>query len=298
MDGRHEIIHFIENGIEYPFAAFEQIALGQKLVVDAHYHEYIELLYCQEGSFKTVLDGVSHQFSKGDLVIINSNEVHYVQSLALNLSNYIVIRFNSEILYTTAQTLFEAKYVLPFTMKSSTHQKVFTQEEISGTALPWLLKSVLQEDRDKKYGFELAIRTYLGEIFLWILRNWHEKGLDLNIGNGLDQDVMERLVKVFDYVDNHYDEPIGIEDMAKLCGMSYSYFSRFFKKAMNRNFSDYVNHIRVAKAEYMIATTDISITDIAMEVGFSTASYFIEQFKRIKGMTPKQFRRRFSDLVR
>lgn len=297
MYGRHEIIHIIENGIEYPFVAFEQTTLGQKMVVDAHYHNYIEILYCQSGAFRILLDGISHTFYKGDMVIINSNEVHYVQSLTTAENVYIVIRFNPELLYTTTQTVFEAKYVLPFTMKTSTHQKVFASAEISSTAVPWLLKSILHEDENKNYGFELAIRTYLGEVFLWILRSWHKKGLDLNLGSGLNQDIMERLVKVFDYVDHHYEDPIGIDDMANLCGMSYSYFSRFFKKTMNRNFSDYVNHVRISKAEHLIATTDISITEVAMDVGFSTSSYFIEQFKKFKGMTPKKFRSRFSETV-
>lgn len=292
-NGRHEIIHFVENGIEYPFAAFEQIILGQQLVVDAHYHEYIELLYCQEGSFNMFLDGISYSFTVGDLAIINSNEMHYVQSLSKDVNNYIVIRFSPELLYTTSQTIFETKYVLPFTMRTSTHQKIFRKEEISGTSVPWLLKNVLKEDLAKNYGFELAIRTYLGEVFLWILRNWHKKGLDLNLGSGLNQDMMERLVKVFNYVDDHYTEPIGIDALAKHCDMSYSYFSRFFKKAMNRNFSDYVNLVRISKAEHLIAATDLSVTDVALEVGFSTSSYFIEQFKRIKGMTPKKFRSRF-----
>jgi len=293
LNGRHEIIHFIENGIEYPFAAFEQIIVGQQLVVDAHYHEYIEILYCQEGCFNMFLDGISYTIGKGDMAIINSNEVHYIHSLSEGTNDYIVIRFSPELLYTTSQTIFETKYVLPFTMRTSTHEKVFCKDEICGTSVPWLLQNVLKEDDGKNYGYELAIRTYLGEVFLWILRNWHKKGLDLNLGSGLNQDVMERLVKVFKYVDEHYTEPIGIEELANHCGMSYSYFSRFFKKSMNRNFSDYVNLVRISKAEHLIAATDLSITDIALEVGFSTSSYFIEQFKRIKGMTPKKFRSRF-----
>lgn len=297
MHGRHEVVVFKEDGVIYPFAAHDQLMMGGHIMVDAHYHEYIEILYCIEGSFYILLDGVGHHFQAGDMVIINSMEVHYIKSLSTDINRYIVVRFKPELLYTTTQTIFEAKYVLPFTMKTSTHQKVFTEEEIHGTGIPKLVMQILSEYNQKKYGFELAIRTSLGEIFLWILRFWHEKGLDLNIGSGLNHDTIERLESVFDYVDLHYAEPISIDDMAKLCSMSYSYFSRFFKKAMNRNFSDYVNLVRISKAEHMLATSELSVTDIALEVGFSTSSYFIEQFKRLKGMTPKKFRSRFSQTV-
>ncbi len=293
MKVRHEDIHIIQNGLEYPFSAMVQTVHGKRMVVDAHYHDFIEILYCQKGKYMILLDGISHTFGAGDMVIINSNEVHYVQSLDEAENTYVVIRFDPELLYTTIQTVFEARYVLPFTMKTSTHQKVFCHHEIDTTPIPSLVMRILNEDEIQKYGFELAIRSYLGELFLWVLRSWHDKGMDLNLDSGLNNELMSRLVKVFNYVDQHYPEPIGMNDMADLCGMSYSYFSRFFKKYMNRNFSEYVNLVRVSKAEHLLATTDISITDVAMEVGFVTASYFIEQFKKNKGMTPKKFRNSF-----
>lgn len=297
IQARHENVVFKENGVIYPFCAGVQTIYGEHVVVDAHYHEYIEILYCIKGSYDLLIDGIDHHIEVGDMVVINSMEVHFSKCLSQDVNEYIVIRFKPELLYTTSQSIFEAKYVLPFTMKTSTHQKVFCEKELRGTGIPKLVLQVLEEQTDKRYGFELAIRTALGEIFLWILRSWHEQGLDLNIGSGLNSDSIERLEKVFEYVEEHYNEAISIDDMAKLSNMSYSYFSRFFKSAMNRNFSDYVNLVRVSKAEHILATADTSVTDIAMDVGFSTSSYFIEQFKKVKGITPKQFRIRFNKMV-
>jgi AraC-like DNA-binding protein len=231
------------------------------------------------------------------MVIINAMEVHYIKALSEGNNKYIVIRFDPELLYTTTQSIFEAKYVLPFTMMHATHQRIFKHHQIKSTFLPELLEEILIEDAQKKYGFELAVRTHIGCIFLWILRSWNEQGLDLNLSYAFNQETIERLQKVFDYVDNHFDRVITIEEMARLSNMSYSYFSRFFKSSMQRNFSDYFNHVRVSKAENLLATTDFSITDIALTVGFSTSSYFIQQFKHYKTMTPRQFRSNFKDLV-
>lgn len=294
MQGRYEEIKLLANDVLYPFDAFEQEVVGEQMMVDAHYHEYLEILYCVEGSFFVLLDGRGYTFGEGDMVVINSMEMHYVLSTSQQKNRYIVIRFNYDLLYTTTQTIFEAKYVLPFTMKTSTHQKVFAADQINATSIPSLIKTILGENQQKEYGFELAIRTCLGEIFLWILRSWYHKGTDLNIGAGLNADTIHRLELVFKYVDENYCEIIELETMAKLCNMSYSYFSRFFKNAMNRNFSSYVNLVRVSKAEHLLATTSESITNIAYGVGFSTSSYFIEQFKHFKNTTPKRFRKLFS----
>ncbi len=289
----HEDQKFIDGGISYPFRTHIEIAEGRFKIASPHYHNYIEIIYGLSGAFEIFIDGHKFTFGEGDLVLVNAMEVHAINSLTGADSTYIVIRFEPEMLYTTAQTIFEAKYVLPFTMRTSEHQKVFSYEEIKDTPIPGMLERIIDEDRERRYGFELAIRTDIGSIFLWILRYWHDQGLDLKLGVASDQTTIERLQLVFDYVDSHYDEALTLDLMADMCGMSYSYFSRFFKKAMNRNFSDYVNFVRVSKAEELLTSTDLSITEVGSKTGFSTTSYFIEQFKSFKDMTPRKFREIF-----
>ena len=178
------------------------------------------------------------------MILINSREAHSCYGEATDCPNsYIVIKFEPDVLYTTAKTIFESKYVLPFTLSKSTHQKLFTNDEISTTFIPELLHEISMEYEQKKYGFELAIRTHICRIFLWILRSWNEKDLDLNIDNDLSESTIERLQIVFDFVSNNYQNNISVKDLAKICNMSYSYFSRFFKAIMKKNFNEYVNYI-------------------------------------------------------
>lgn len=291
----HEDHKFVDGGISYPFRTHLQQTIKKGRVVAPHYHHYIEVIYGLSGRFDIYLDGRKYTFGKGDLVLVNTMEVHAIDSLSDSPSDYIVVRFEPEMLYTTTQTIFEARYVLPFTMRTSVHQKLFHREEIDGSPIPDLLETILDEDRKRPYGFELAIRTAIGSLFLWILRYWHRQGLDLGLGAAMDQRSIERLQQVVGHVDAHYSEPIAMEAVADLCGMSYSYFSRFFKKAMNRNFSDYVNFVRVTKAGELLTSSDLSVTEIGSLTGFSTTSYFIEQFKSFKDMTPRRFREVFKE---
>ena len=59
---------------------------------------------------------------------------------------------------------------------------------------------------------------------------------------------------------------------------------------MNMSFSDYINYIRISEAQKLLITTDLDMSEIAEHTGFSTSSYFIEQFRKRKGISPKQFR--------
>jgi AraC-like DNA-binding protein/mannose-6-phosphate isomerase-like protein (cupin superfamily) len=293
MIGYFEDEKFIDDGISYPFKTHVQDVCGKERVVDVHYHEHIEILYCLNGCFSLFLNGTSSVFEQGDMVIINAMEAHSVFSLAELGGQYVVIRFQPELLYTTAQSLFESKYILPFTMHQSTHQRVFKAFEIGETFVPGMLLAISDEDAAKAYGFELAIRTYLGQIFLWILRRWHKMGLDLNVDSAIKKGTLERLQGAFDYVRLHYDQPIQAADVAKRCNVSYSYFCRVFKQLMGRSFTDYLNYVRLSRAEHFLMATDMTVTEVALAVGFTTSSYFIAQFKAHKGVTPKHFRSTF-----
>ena len=81
--------------------------------------------------------------------------------------------------------------------------------------------------------------------------------------------------------------------MARLCNMSYRYFSRIFKRVMNKSFNDYLNFVRITEAEKLLTATDMNITEIAYATGFSSSSYFIKIFSKYKNVSPSRFRKRF-----
>lgn len=281
-------------GIEYPFGCHFQESRGTGPMAYAHWHYYIEMLYSLSGRARVILGGVSYDFNKGDLVLINAREVHSVFSDYDEGTSYIVVKFDPEVLYTTTRTVFESKYVLPFTMAKASHQKVFTREEIEETSIPFLMKEIYQEYMNLNYGFELAIRTHICRIFLWVLRNWQSKGLNLDASYSLKESEIKLLQKVFDYLDENYQYDITVESVARMCNMSYSYFSRHFKAVIGKTFTEYLNYIRITEAEKLLLTTDMNITEVALKTGFSDSSYFIKQFKHFKNVSPKQFQKKIA----
>jgi AraC family transcriptional regulator, melibiose operon regulatory protein len=278
--------------IQYPFSCHYQESRGKEIMANAHWHYYIEMLYSLSGRARVILGGVNYIFNKGDMVLINAREVHSVFSDYDEGASYIVVKFDPEVLYTTTRTVFESKYVLPFTMAKTSHQKVFTEEEIKDTYIPLLVKEMLQEYQNKNYGFELAIRTHICRIFLWVLRNWQNKGLNLDASYTLKENEIKMLQKVFDYLDENYQYDITAESVAKMCNMSYSYFSRHFKAIIGKTFTEYLNYIRITEAEKFLLTTDMNITEVALKTGFSDSSYFIKQFRHFKNVSPKQFQKK------
>ena len=87
-------------------------------------------------------------------------------------------------------------------------------------------------------------------------------------------------------IDVQYDSQYGVkyqlDDLSKLLNLNQSYFCRLFKQATNSTFIEYLNFVRVCKAEKLLFTTNKTVSEISMDVGFSSVSYFNRVFKKIK----------------
>lgn len=98
------------------------------------------------------------------------------------------------------------------------------------------------------------------------------------------------VTECIDYIYVHIKERITVEDLAAHTGLSPSYLSRLFKKEIGISISDYIRKKKIEKAQNLLKFCDYSLIEIATYLSFSSQSHFIQQFKKIVGMTPKKYR--------
>ena len=101
----------------------------------------------------------------------------------------------------------------------------------------------------------------------------------------------ERLNRVIQYVHEHYMDPIAMQDVYEMAGMSASTFARSFAKAAGTPFTSFVNRVRVAKAAELLMHSSQYVGQIAYDVGFNNLANFNRRFVELKKMTPSEFRR-------
>lgn len=92
------------------------------------------------------------------------------------------------------------------------------------------------------------------------------------------------------YINEHPKERILMRDMADLCHLSHSYFSRLFVRELGENFLSYVNRQKIQLAKRMLRETNLSVSQITGEIGFLNTSHFIDVFKKMEGLTPTMYR--------
>lgn len=98
------------------------------------------------------------------------------------------------------------------------------------------------------------------------------------------------VTKATQYIRAHYAEPITLDELANYLALNKSYFCTIFKKVTKHSFSAYLNMVRINESKKLLMETSLSMLDIALSVGFSSASYFNTTFKKYVGMTPLEYR--------
>lgn len=92
------------------------------------------------------------------------------------------------------------------------------------------------------------------------------------------------------YVDAHREQMVSMREMASLCHLSPSYFSRLFLRELGENYTDWVNRRKMGWAKEMLRESGASVTSIATQLGYVDTSYFIKVFKKFEGITPLVYR--------
>lgn len=106
----------------------------------------------------------------------------------------------------------------------------------------------------------------------------------------VDEHASSRIQKIHEYVFLHFKDDIDHEALARIVGLSRSALSHFFRRTTGRTITDFINEVRIGHACQMLITTTLNVSEIAYACGFESLSHFNNTFRRIKNLSPKQFR--------
>ena len=149
----------------------------------------------------------------------------------------------------------------------------------------YLFKEMIHELQTCRTGFEELLAMYLSQIFLLVQRTRQEQRPTVSTY------IQEEMEYARRYFNEHYNEPISIQDYAESRNMSVCYFQRNFKQIVNHTPMQYLLTIRVNNAASLLETTDYSMAEIAAIVGYEDPLYFSRLFRKLKGVSPSEYRK-------
>ena len=107
------------------------------------------------------------------------------------------------------------------------------------------------------------------------------------------EDVNPAIETIIDYSFRHYLEPITLEQVAAVAGMSIPTFCRFFRRNLKKTYFDFLQDLRISHACKLLANTDKPVLEVCYDSGYNSWAHFSKQFKRVKGLPPGRYRKRF-----
>ncbi|MEW5816318.1 MAG: AraC family transcriptional regulator [Spirochaetota bacterium] len=284
-DGKHSI-QFSDN---LPLALhFYHFSVNQRLI--PNYHDYLEIDYVYKGNGKLYVESKEYNLSEGDVFIVGNTEFHRVETHYPQIMKVIGLFFMPELVYQVGGSMLDFEYLRPFYIHNSEFFHKISPDGFLNREVFSLLKKLHSEITGRKEYYNLAVKSYLMEILSHIARYYQDFTSDLTLYNQKQHDIV-RLRNAFSFLQHHYNDKISLKDVADIVFMSTSYFCKFFRKVTGSTLMNYIYRLRIDKAKEFILRGDMSITEIAYEVGFENHSYFNRIFRRFTKLSPKEFRR-------
>lgn len=272
----------------YEFAVFPYVAQYQKRDMEMfHWHSYCEITLVQKGRGRYFVNGNEFDMEPGDLIIFNNAEPHGWIGAQENMY-LLVMAFQPEFIADKLDTSGN-DYLRPFAERGSNFQNRIGHEDTQADKIRGIMQEIREEDEAKEEGYRQMIRADMLRILTLLIRHYQDetKSTELLKEKSL---AMHRLSDAFHYIESRYKEKLSLDDVAASCHMSTNYFSTYFRKAANMNFSEYVARLRIREARRLLRTTDMPVTGIAMECGFQNLSSFYRAYHKFFDRSPKEER--------
>ncbi len=231
------------------------------------------------------------EVGKNDIIVVGDRIRHRCLPLSASQkeARTVVLSFLPHTVHQGAPLGDDFQYLMPFSTYGAVVPNVIRARAGLSREILDLVDRVRRELPGDTEHSRLAIRTYLKMILLVLVGHCSEYG-EARAAFSKQREARERLAPVFEHLQQHYDEPVRITHAARLCAVSSCCFMNLFKEVTGQSFVAYLNGFRVAKAQGFLSTTDKPISEISLESGFCTQSYFGMVFRRVTGMTPLAYR--------
>jgi two-component system, response regulator YesN len=185
-------------------------------------------------------------------------------------------------------TILKEKCLSPVVIFISAYTEfTYAHEALRLGVINYLLKPISKKDLIE--AVEEAVKTLEKKERAGII----EKVVDEKIidANTKIDSTSETIRAAITYIDQHLKDEINQKDVAAHVHLNPSYLSVLFKEQVNVTFSEYVTRRRIQRAKELLISSSLPISEIAEEVGYKTAKYFIKMFKDMEGITPSAYRK-------
>ncbi|MBB6214223.1 AraC-like DNA-binding protein [Anaerosolibacter carboniphilus] len=254
--------------------------------VPLHWHDEIQFVLVLRGCVSFSVNQSIYYVEENNGIFINSSCLHSARTYNAEDSEYICFDINPSFLAGSHGSIICQKYLEPF-LKSRSNAAITLN-----TFIPWQkeilndLSNLFEIYTRHEFGFELNMYSILLRVWHSVITNTPDYINEVH-GNTFTED--QRIKNMLSFIHQNYKQKITLEDVAKAANVSRSECCRFFKQMTKLTPFEYIISYRINQSILLLRKSDLTISEIADEVGFGSVSYYIEKFRKHTNYTPKEF---------
>lgn len=261
--------------------------------ITAHRHDFLEFIFVLEGNGVEVINGVVHNMSPGTLIFLLPYQFHSIQCEPGKQLKMVICNFNLEMLHDSNEregglasiVLEEADHIPPFVQLNK------REIERMNSIFSDMMKEFESDERMRS----IFIKAKLFEALVLFDRLRRQQHASLQEAPNGSRVSNANVWKALQYLHRHYRDDITLEHLAQQFHYNSSHLSELFKQRFGQNFIHILHGLRIRHACGLLATTELSVTDIAYEAGFGSVQTFSRIFIKLKGISPTAFRKNCKD---
>lgn len=238
-----------------------------------HFHHNIELVYLIKGRFIAYVNAHNSYVEANSLFLINTDEIHYFEML--EDCEMITVLLSYDMLKKYDKNI--DHFIFDLSLKKEQHAS--------------LKDTILLMDQCRKGNDpyrQIKVQEYLCHIYYSLFNDFKTKRQEYNI---YTKRQLEQIQSLLDYIENHYQQAITIEQLCSISHYSSSYLCRYFKTICGMSIFQYIKQIRLKHAYIDVCQSKEDISLIAYKHGFSSSKAFIKAFKEVYHQSPGLYRK-------
>lgn len=244
----------------------------KRVVQSANWHEALEVLYCAEGSGFVVCNNNHHEVTAGDIIIVNSNYVHYTASNAEMILYCLII--NKNFCLANNVDLNALRYT----------ERIHDNQTIA------LFETIIQESKNTDVYHKFSTTAAVQMLLFFLTRQYSSPISTLVKKNNSNDTSVKRIYTVIQYIEDHLEQKITSEELASIVHLSKYHLLHEFKRVTNLTVSEIINILRCERAKEMLSNENDTASEIARKCGFDNYAYFSNVFKKNSGISPTEYR--------
>lgn len=251
-----------------------------------HYHDFIEITYITEGTGMHHIDGKCFPVKQGDIFFIPIGTSHVFRPVSADPQKKLTVYnciFYPELLERLLSFIPGSDPILEFYQSDPMHIPWIKVRD-DGDLIHNTFHNMHKEYIQKKQGFAVALHGGLLQLLVFLHRQW------TTLKDGEDKKSSPGLDRALEYIRNNYNQPLSVADAAAIAGVCERQFHRLFKKHTGQTVTGYIQSERIAKSRDYLKTTSMKIQEIAAAVGYRDMKFYNRLFKKITGLTPREYR--------